>query len=113
MLGILEQHEVKEALSLQVWNAEEQRIDSWPVQRFEKVSSDTCVCVLIISLQEFSVTFCPHVRCGWKYIEELLFSGFQISPDLEFRAKYLDTIRAYACYVMYTHLQYVDRRQQR
>jgi len=40
----------------------------------------------------FGVEFCAYITCGHEYIEELMFSGLTISPDLEFRKKYLPII---------------------
>jgi len=77
MLGILEHHDATNRF-IQVWSPEDKRIEQWSIQRFEA---------------EFSVTFCPRVLCGLNYIEELLFSGFQLSADVYFREKYLEIIR--------------------
>jgi len=49
-----------------------------------------------ISIQEFEelfqVNFCPVIRCGHEYIEELMLSGLSIDPDIEFRKKFEDIL---------------------
>ncbi len=62
---------------IKVWNPEVNSVIEWPVSQFE---------------QFFKVKFCPFIVCTNDYIEELLFSGLSIDPDIEFRRKFVPQI---------------------
>jgi hypothetical protein len=57
--------------SIAVYNKASESLEHWPISQVE---------------ERLKVTFCALPKCGHKYIEELMFSGFSIGDkDLEFR----------------------------
>lgn len=42
----------------------------------------------LMMLRHFDIKFCNQIRCTGQYILELMFSGFQIEKDQEFRDRY-------------------------
>jgi len=62
---------------INVWNPETSQVVHCPISKFEEF---------------FKVEFCPFTTCTNDYIEELLFSGLSIQPDLQFREEYVPQI---------------------
>jgi len=63
--------------SINIWNPETNQVSKCTIPQFE---------------QYFKVEFCPFTICTNDYIEELLFSGLSIEPDMEFRQKFVPQI---------------------
>eukprot|EP01119_Soliformovum_irregulare_P003876 TRINITY_DN14924_c0_g1_i1.p1 TRINITY_DN14924_c0_g1~~TRINITY_DN14924_c0_g1_i1.p1 ORF type:complete len:444 (+),score=108.04 TRINITY_DN14924_c0_g1_i1:44-1333(+) len=65
--------QMKPLPSIKVWNSDHSRVHEATIQEIEDL---------------LSIQFCRSSICSYEYIEELMFSGITIDPDLDFRKKY-------------------------